>query len=221
MKPRLWLMTVTVLVLGFPITNNAQYDSRDFKCENKTVQLVSVFFGKFSGWENNDDYVYHGFYLQTKTEIYLVKFSPNMGDQLVSEIKPGNYIQINAVEEKDTLKEKTVMLVSITIDGKYIYNRVFNESTKPPVEDFVFGSSKIKQLQKNRLGQVKGLILEDKTILRIPPNIIEQLNKEVIIGTYISYSGYQTLRNGEFALVNYPVVRCITFTVNEKQYLIM
>lgn len=216
MKSRLWLSLLIGLVLGLPITTNAQNDGPD-----KTVQLVSVFFGKFSGWANNDDYVYSGFYLQTKNKKYLVNFSPNMGDQLVSEIKEGNYIQINAVEEKDTLEEKSVRLVSVTIDGKNIYNRTFNGSTKPPVEDFVFGSSKIKQLQKNKQGQVKALILADRTILRIPANIIEQLKKEVIIGVYISYSGYQTVRDGEFAIVNYPVVRCVTFTVNEKQYLIL
>lgn len=216
MKSRLWLSVLIGIVLGLPAATNAQKD-----CPGKTAQLVSVFYGKFSGWESNDDYVYSGFYLQAKNERYLVKFSPNMGEQLVSEIKAGNYIQINAVDEKDTLKEKAVRLVSITIDGKNIYNRTFNESTKPPVENFVLGSSKIKQLQKNRQGQVKALILADMTILRIPPNIIAQLNKEIIVGAYISYSGYQTVRDGEFATINYSVVRCVTFTVNEKQYLIL
>jgi hypothetical protein len=221
MESRVWLLVVIVSVFGLPLTNEAQDSYKALSEKNKTAQLVSVFSGKFSGWESNDDYVYSGFYLQTKTEKYLVKFSPNMGNQLVSEIKEGNYIQVNAVHEKDTLSEWTLKLVSITMDGKNIYNRTFNESTKPPVEDFVFGSGKIKQLQRNKKGQVKALILVDKTILRIPFNIIEQLNKEMIIGAYIAYSGYQTLRDGEFAAVNYPIVRCITFTVNEKQYLIL
>ena len=220
MKSRIWLSVLTGLALGFPRAVNAQDCCPSSNVENKTAELVSVFFGKFSGWESNDDYVYCGFYLQMENVKYLVKFSPNMGNQLVSEIKPGNYIQINAVGEGNTLNDKTVKLISITIDGKNIYDRAFNKSTKPPVEDFVFGSSKIKELQRNRQGQVKALILTDNTVLRIPSNIIEQLNKEMIINAYISYSGYQTLRDGEFAAVNYAIVRCMTFTVNEKQYLI-
>jgi|GEM_PF-2215789 len=217
---RILLTLVIVLLLGLYFANYAQPDCCDSKLESKTVMLASTFSGNLSGWETNDDYTYCGFYLQGETKRYLVRFSPNMGNQLVSELKMGNRITVNGVEEKDTLNGEAVKLVSITTDGKYIYNRTFNESTKPPIENFIFGSSKIKLLQKNRQGYIKALILEDKTILRIPPGILQELNTVLTVGVYISYSGYQAIRNGEFALVNYSIIRCITFTINDKHYLI-
>ncbi|GHN03084.1 hypothetical protein WSM22_45730 [Cytophagales bacterium WSM2-2] len=207
------------MLLGLYFANYGQSDCC-IKQGNKNVQLVSVFAGNLSGWETNDDYVFSGFYLQAERVRYLVKFSPNMGTQLTSELKIGNRLEINGVFEKDTLNGITIRLVSITTDGKYIYNRIFNESTRPPVEEFKFGSGKIRQLQKNEQGNSKSLILDDRTILRIPANVIEALNTLLITGAYISYSGFQAVRDGEFATVNYPIIRCVTFTINDKQYLI-
>jgi len=221
MKSGLKLVAILALLIGATTASHAQRDYRALKHEHKTLQLATTFSGELTGWENNEDFVYCGFYLQTSGEKYLVKFSPNTGSELAAQLRTGNKITVNAIKEIDSLDRTTLLLVSVTSDGKNIYNRPFRNSSQVPAEDFIFGSSKIIQLQKTAEGNVNGLILSDETILRIPASIADQIYKIADVGDFVSYSGYQILRYGQFANVKYTIVHCISITIKEKQYVII
>ena len=204
-------------LMSVTISNYAQEAQLNSPLEYKPLQQVKLFSGKVTSWVSNQDYFYDGFFLQTENEKYLVKFSPRLGKQLTSVLKIGASISVNAVDAQDGSEKNAIRLVSITTNEVSISD---NAAAAVPSEEPIFGSGMIVQLQENELGQVKGLILFDKTILRFPLNTAEQLNKIAVVGTFVSYTGNHILRNGEFAPVHYTIVQCKTITIDEKQYLV-
>jgi hypothetical protein len=216
-----------VLLMALSLDSNAQntrsdkkgerYEARDARPEaqeeKKPLQQVSVFSGQVVNWANNDDYVYDGFYLQTGNEKYLVKFPPHLGTQLTTAVKTGSTVSVNGAAAFPPQGEKEIRFVSITADGKTYYNT-------PPAEVLTFGSGKIYDLQKNKQGDVKGYILDDRTILRLPPHVAKQLNQVAVVGAGISYSGVKKiLETGEVSVASYTIIHCQTVTINGIQYL--
>ena len=143
-----------------------------------------------------------------------------MGSELTTAIKTGSTISVNGVEKTSPQGEKEIKLVSVTVDGKIINEAPPVKPATPPVEELINGNGKISELQKDKQGKVKGFMLDNKTILRMPPEVAQQLNTLAIVGTNISYSGIKKiLHNGEATAVSYTIIRCKTITINGKQYL--
>jgi hypothetical protein len=143
-----------------------------------------------------------------------------MGVELTTTIKTGNTITVNGVEKTTLQGAKEIKLVSITANGTTINETPVVKPAKPVTEEFLNGNGKISEIQKDKQGKVKGYILDNKTILRISPNVAQQLNTLAIAGIAISYSGTkQALHTGEVAVAGYTIIRCKTITVNGKQYL--
>lgn len=205
-------------LMSIAIITHAQPAQQSLRTANIPLRQTSVFTGQVTGWVSNEDFFYNGFYLQTENGKYLVKFSPRIGNKLTSAFKIGSNISINAVELPEPTDKDIIQLVNITTNGVNIYDSP--PTVLAPVEEFIFGSGKINQLQENKPGDVTGFILSDNTILRMPSYAAEQLNKIALVGTYVTYSGNQILRKGEFAPVYYTIVQCKTITIDERQYLI-
>jgi len=220
MKSKILLATAIVLLMSIAYISNAQTKAPQPKQKEKPLQQVTTFTGQAGDWVNNDDYVFNGFYLQTSSTKYLVNFPTHMGKELTTAIKTGNTISVNGVEQTTPQGEKAIKLVSITANGTTINETPPVKPATPPKEEFLNGSGKISELQKDKQGKVKGYILDNKTILRIPPNVAQQLNKVAVAGAAISYSGSkQVLHDGEVALDSYNIIHCKTITLNGKQYL--
>jgi len=214
---------VQVTALTFLMTLAfAGYSQRDHRGHHspKPLEDVSTFSGQVASWASNDDFVYDGFYLQTGSEKLLVRFSRHMGIDLNSAIKAGNMITIKAVALPDTATLRTVRLVSISIGGNNIYNTPRPSKKFGTDEEFIFGSGKISHVQKDTENNSIGFILSDNTILRLPFSAADQLSTTATVGAYVSYTGYQVLRHGEYAPVYYTIVRCNSITINDKQYVI-
>lgn len=184
------------------------------------LQQVVVYTGQVGEWVTNDDYVYDGFYLQTAQEKLPVKFPPHLGTQLTTAVKKGSNITINGTAEVNPWGEKEIRMVSITANGQTIYDTPPATPLSPPVETLMTGSGKITALQKNREGMVNGYILDNKTIIRVPPHIAMQLSQIAVAGSDVSFTGMKkTTQNGEATTGNYTIVHAQTITVNGTQYL--
>jgi len=214
------LTTAIVLLMSIAFISSAQTKTTKPKENEKPLQQVTAFTGQVSGWVNNDDFVYNGFYLQTASTKFLVNFPTHMGNELTTAIKTGNTILVNGVEKTSPQGEKEIKLVSITANGTTINETPPVKPATPSAAEFINGSGKISELQKDKQGKIKGYILDNKTILRIPANVAQQLNKKAIEGVAISYSGAkQMLHTGEVAVASYTIIHCKTITINGKEYL--
>ncbi len=186
----------------------------------QALQQVTTFNGQAGEWTINDDYIYDGFYLQTTQAKYLVKFSPHMGSELTKNITTGATITINGVEELTPEGQKEVRLISIAANGQTLTDIPLATAPQTVTDTQINGTGKITAFQKNKRGEVNGYFVDGKTILRVPPHVVMQLNTLLTSGAAVSYSGIKkSVNNGEVSIGNYNIVHCQTITVNGTQYL--
>jgi hypothetical protein len=187
---------------------------------HESLRTITAFTGQAGTWVANDNFVYDGFYLQTGGSKYLVKFPASMGAQLKNIVKSGSTITINGSADSLPTGEKQIRLVSVVADGKTIYETPPTPPSTAATPETAEGSGKITSLQKNQAGDVTGLVLDNKTILRIPPHVARQLGQIVTSGSSISYRGVKRqTATGEVASADYKIVHCESLTANGTQYL--
>ncbi|MEI6348730.1 MAG: hypothetical protein WCP69_12355 [Bacteroidota bacterium] len=220
MKSKIMLSTVVALLLAIPFASIAQKTKRAPKAVRKTVEKALIVTGQVAGWVNNDDFVYDGLNLQTTNGIFLVKFPTTKGLQLTSAVQIGNTITVNGFEVVLTQGEKAIKPIGISFNGKNVFDSIPLLPAVAHKKENIYSKGKIVELQKDKQGNLKGLILDNKIILRVPKSFSEQFVKEAVVARIVSFSGVkQILRNGEVAAVSYTIIRCKTITINGKQYL--
>jgi hypothetical protein len=175
----------------------------------------------------NDDYIYDGFYLQTAQDSMLAKFPAHLGSQITSLLKVGSTVTINGTLETPPAGEKEIRMVSLNINGQTVYDSPPVGSTTPvasatpPADNFVSGNGKVKSIQMDREGRMNGLLLDNKTMLRIPPGTAEQLAALTKDGAQVAYSGMQkSPQAGEVAAGDIRIVHCNTISFNGQQFLV-
>ncbi len=209
----------TVLLATFANTSQAQPG----KHHGRGFEQVTVYNGKIGELSYNDDYVYDGFYLQVNDQNLFVKFPPHLGSQIVPVLKKGSNVTVNGVIHYPRHGGQEIKMVSMVVNGTTIYDT-------PPMkprgrgfrnEEFVSGSGKITQLQVSKSGSLRGFVLDNKTILRVPPHNAYQLGQLVSVGATVSYTGgVKSKHEGEVAHDNYTIVHCNTITIDGTQYLV-
>lgn len=181
------------------------------------LQPVNKYQGNVVKLQYNDDTVFDGFYILNGTDSVLVKFPPHSGKQIMSAAKVGSQVNFTGTAETTPLGGSEVHLVSL--NDKMIYDSPRSEL--PPAEKFVDGKGKIASLRKGRDGMVNGLILDNKTILKLPPHPLAQLGNSLQPGNTIAFTGNQKSADaGEVSLDNNVIVHPGTLTINGQQYLV-
>lgn len=185
------------------------------------LQQVTTFEGKAIKMIANDDYMYDGFYMLNGSDTLQVKFPPHLGSEITALVKSGTNVTGNGVLHNPPLGGKEIRMVSLTANGKTIIDVPPAITPTPPVEKFVQGDGKITSLQSDREGRVKGFIVDNKTILRIPPHVAMQLGSMAQTGVAIAFTGmHHAAKQGEVAAADYTIIHCNTITVNGRQYLV-
>jgi hypothetical protein len=185
------------------------------------LQPVTAFQGRVMRMSVNDDYVYDGFYLQTAQDSMLVKFPAHLGSQITSLVKVGSTVTVNGTLDTPPAGNKEIRMVSLVSKGQTLYDSPPAAPATPPTENFVNGNGKVVGTQMDREGRMNGLVLDNKTILRIPPGTAGQLAGLTKDGVQVGYSGMQkTPREGEVASNDRKIVHCNTISINGQQFLV-
>ena len=112
-------------------------------------------------------------------------------------------------------------MTSMSGNGQVVYDQKPTPDYNYIQEPFINGSGRVAQIQINKRGDVVGYILDNNTILRIPPHIARQLSQIVQIGSVIGYSGIEkSLKAGHVRAFNYKIIRCQSISVNGTQYIV-
>ena len=173
----------------------------------KGLRVVSTVTGKVVKIQGNNDFVFDGFFMITGSDSLLVKFPAHMGSQIAPLAKPGSQVSVSGVSDTLAGTTKEMRMVSITAGGKTLTDSAPIAPATPPQETAVTGSGKVTSLQTDRGGRVSGVFVDNKTILRLPPHVLEQLGNEIATGTAIAYSGSQKNKDqGEVVLEDYKVI---------------
>lgn len=221
MNIKIMRTTVIFLFMAFCFNTHAQSENPVSKSEKEALSQTIVASGYITDWiENTKDYLFDGFNLQTNDEKMMVMFPTHMGSELRQEIKIGNTITVNGFETKDSLGVTKINMVSVKVEGKTIQVSPPLLAGAAPVNEIINGGAKIRELQKNVDGKISGYVLDNKTILRLAPNVSNELTRMLVVGATLSYSGIKTSSgSGEDAWASYTIIRCQTIIMNGKQYL--
>lgn len=211
-----------LLFITFSFSGNAQQGKKTAVKGKTTTPIISKFTGQVVSWTNNEDYMFDGFYLQTTTNKYFVKFPSNKASIITTAIKTSTIATVEGVEKTTKSGIKEIHLISITTDGINIYDSRDVLKMKKESTAIVSGAAKIVEIQKDNEKNIKGYILDNKTILRIPPHVAAQLKTDATIGSSISYTGITSEKhNGEVASIAFTIIKCKTIMLNGKQYILI
>lgn len=188
--------------------------------QQEGLQQVQTFKGQVVKMAANDDYIVDGFYMLNNSDSLLVKFPPHLGSQLTTEVKAGATVSVNGVLHTPPMGGKEIRMLTVTANGQTISDTATQPPT-PPAELFVKGSGKTTSVQTDREGRIRGFILDNNTILHMPPHVAQQIGELAKIGANITYTGAKTPTiQGEVTTAKYSIVNCQTITVNGQQYLV-
>jgi len=123
-----------------------------------------------------------GLILQDGTE---VNFPPHLGTQIVFAIKPGDNVSVRGLRARMTPLIDAVM-VRNDASGAQVADT--GPEPRPDASNTVI-SSRITQPLYGRQGEVNGVLLEDGTIVRLPPHEAARLSNVLIAGSPLSVSG--------------------------------
>jgi len=185
------------------------------------LQPITAFQGRVTRLSVNDDYVYDGFYLHTEQDSMLVRFPAHLGAQVTALVKAGSTVTVNGTLESPPAGDKEIRMVSLSSKGQTLYDSPPAAPLTPSADNFVNGKGKVVGTQLDREGRMNGLLLDNKTVLRIPPGIAGELAGMAKDGAQVGYSGMQkTPRSGEVAANDMKIVHCNTIIINGQQFLV-
>lgn len=183
------------------------------------LQEVQTYTGTIVSLAANDEFIYDGYYLADHADTLLVKFPPHLGATLKERLKSGAKATVTGTMNLAPTGQKEISMLSVSTGGK-----TFSDTGVSPVapapETFTSGSGKITSLQLNRENILAGLLIDNNTVLRIPPLSAMQLASSLQVGSAVAFTGMKRALNaGEALQGNYTLVHCQTITVNGHQYL--
>ena len=202
----------TICFIGLIISVSAQSGRRGQIKETTTVN------GTIDEWVYNDDFEYDGLYLRAENSKILVKFPPHLAQQARA---LGNRISVNGVLGYNREGIQELKMTSMSGNGQVVYDQKPTPDYNYTQEPFINDRGRVAQIQINKRGDVVGYILDNNTILRIPPHIARQLSQLVQVGSVIEYSGIEkALKKGHVRVFNYKIIRCQTILINGTQYVV-
>lgn len=186
-----------------------------------SLTTVTGTVGQLTG---NDDAIFDGFVLNGGSGAMptTVKFAPHLGQQIQKAVKPGSAVSVTGFSETNPRGETTFRLTSLTA-GK---TTVLDGPPAAPARlaetpTLVTATGKVADYRLDRSGRVNGLVLDNQTIVRVPPHVAYQLTNLATKGSTITVQGYpRTLREGQVQLEKTNILRASVLTINGQQYLV-
>lgn len=125
-----------------------------------------------------------GVIMDDGTQVHL---PPHLGAQLVFAIKPGDQITVRGLKARDIA---LIEAVSVTNDA----SRVSIVDTGPPdprgTGQVLTANGHVKAQLHGPRGDLNGVLLEDGTIIHLPPNEADRLAGQLAVGQPLYVSGY-------------------------------
>ncbi|GAB4017344.1 hypothetical protein [Spirosoma koreense] len=178
--------------------------------------------GTVGQWIGNDEAILDGFTLTNGSATTTVKFPPHLGQQVQKATKPGGSVSITGYAETTPTGETLFRMNSLTAGKTTVLDSPpMPATTAPETPSITTVSGKIADYRLNREGRISGLVMEDKTIVTIPPHVAYQLADLAKKGSAITVQGYaKPIHDGQVQLDKLNILRASVLTINGQQYLV-
>lgn len=190
---------------------------------HRGLTSLTTLSGTVSQWSTNDDDILDGFSFTSSTNSSIaVKFPTHLGQQIQKSVKPGSSISVTGFTETTREGESRFRMTSLTAGKTTIVDTPPAAPTTPPsAPTLTTVTGKIADYRLGRDGRVNGMVLDDKTIIRIPPHVAYQLTNLAKKGSTITVQGYaKPLREGQVQLDKTTILNASVLSINGQQYLI-
>jgi hypothetical protein len=124
-----------------------------------------------------------GLLLDDGTQIHT---PPHLAAQLVFAVKPGDQITVRGLKAREL---PLIEAVSITNDNSRL-TVIDNGPPDPGVGQVLQANGHIKAQLHGPRGELNGVLLEDGTIIHLPPDEADRLASELAVGQPLYASGY-------------------------------
>ena len=188
----------------------------------RDLKALTTISGTVGQWVGNDDAILDGFVLTNGGTTTTVKFPPHLGQQVQKAIKAGSSVSISGYSDTNPKGETQFRMNSLTAGKTTVFDAppIRTETTpETPALQTVTGTIADYKLDKE--GRTKGFILDNKTIVDVPPHVAYQLTNLAKKGSPITVQGYpKTVRDGQVQLEKLAIIRASVLTINGQQYLV-
>ena len=180
--------------------------------------------GTVGQWTGNDDMILDGFTLtgSSSTSATTVKFPAHLGQQIQKAVKPGSSVSVTGYTNKGRDGESRFNMTSLTAGKTTVFDTPAVRPAPPTdAPAMVTETGKIADYRLDRGGRVNGLVLDNKTVIQVPPHVVAQLTTLATKGVAITVQGYpKILRDGQVQLTKTNILRASVLTINGQQYLV-
>ena len=190
--------------------------------ERGSLTSLTTVSGTVGQWVGNEDAILDGFTLTGGATPTTVKFPPHLGQQVQKAIKPGSTVSVTGFVHGGPRGETAFRMNSLTAGKVTVQDAPpVRSATMPPAPTLTTVTGKISDYKLGRDGRVNALVMDDKTVVRIPSNVAYQLTNLATKGSTITVQGYaRDLREGQVQLEKTNILRASVLTINGQQYLV-
>ncbi|GAB3978474.1 hypothetical protein GCM10028806_41670 [Spirosoma terrae] len=206
-----------------PPGNPGAYGRPDRIGPNAGLTSLTTVSGKVGQWIGNDDAILDGFTLTgSGNESTVVKFPPHLGQQVQNAVKPGSTVTITGFSDVNPEGETLFRLTSLSAGKATIADAPpVVPATPPAAPALTTSTGKVTDFKIGRDGRVNGIVLDNQTVVKVPPHVAYQLTNLATKGSSITVQGYpRNLRDGQVQLDKKNILNATVLTINGQQYLV-
>ncbi|OUJ75340.1 hypothetical protein [Hymenobacter crusticola] len=186
------------------------------------VQELHDFSGTLTEYvATNDDQVYDSFVFKTSAGTETVLFPRHLGQALLAVAKVGSQVSITGFRDTNPQGQPSLHLVGLSAGGQTVRDTPPVRPATPPAEETTTARGTVQRLGQDPRGRTNAVVLNDGTILRLPPTAAEQLANKLKVGATVAATGaLRASVPGEVAAKPTRVVRTQTITLDGVQFLV-
>lgn len=194
MKRYLWskyLLAIPLLLAGlYGVAVILEVQEPKWLMAQTKVEEGQVFQGRVESLLQNDHEDVDGLRLSTGDEVH---FPPHIGRQVADLIKAGDEVDIQATKKTRPLGKVVFEATQIVSHGKTIKidrpTPKHHPKGKRKHEAPMNAAGKVQEFTTNAHGDVDGLLLDDQTVVKFPPQLGEELQVLLKTGTAVQIEG--------------------------------
>jgi len=153
------------------------------------LKVLTSLNGKVIAYQTNDRYIYNRFTLQNGSQVTTVRFPEQLGKQLISAAAKGKSVTVKGFTDNGPDGLTAFQMASISVDGKQIVDTPPSLPIAPVNATSETFTGKINDFKRDQGGAIRGLSLDNKVEINLPPHAVGQLQPLLKAGDKVKVTG--------------------------------
>ncbi|QEM10008.1 hypothetical protein [Mucilaginibacter rubeus] len=186
------------------------------------LKTLTTLNGKVVAYQTNDRYTYNSFTLQNGSQVITVRFPEQLGKRLMSAAGQGETVTVKGFTDNGPDGTIAFQMVSLTAGANQIVDTPPAAPIVPATAEAGIFSGSISEFKRDQGGAIRGINLDSKVQVDLPPPAVEQLRPMLKTGDKVKVTGFKdTPLSGVAMAAGAPtIVHPQTIEVNGQTYLL-